>query len=242
MVSRQMALLLHDLTTEREPGLPVSPVLLRACASVLGLDGLAVSVARPGDSTELLRHTGARAAQLEDIQFTQGQGPGPEAARTGLPVAEPDLSTNHSGRWPGLVPELLGLGVRAVFAYPLALGTVRLGVLTGYRTMAGALSVEQDVDARALAQILTLMLLDQASSPKDPSAWLTETSHLHRAEVHQATGMVAVQLSVSPAEALIRIRAHAFHTGRPLLETARAILARELLLPLNHPPAGDHRP
>ncbi|MDN3028992.1 ANTAR domain-containing protein [Streptomyces sp. S.PB5] len=242
MVSSQMSQLLHDLTTKRDSGLTLPSARLRACAMVLGLDGLAVSLTQPGDSTELLRHTGERAAQLEDIQFTQGQGPGLEAARTGLPVTEPDLTTNHSARWPGLVPELLALGVRAVFAYPLALGTVRLGVLTGHRTTAGALSGEQDADARALAQRLTLMLLDRAASPHDPTVWLTETSHLHRAEVHQATGMVAKQLDVSPAEALVRIRAHSFHTGRPLLETARAILARELFLTANHPPAGDNRP
>ncbi|PWI19982.1 hypothetical protein DI272_41815 [Streptomyces sp. Act143] len=240
MVSPQMSQLLHDLTTDRDPGQPLPLTRLRACAKVLGLDGLAVSVTRPGDSTELLRYTGERAAQLEDVQFTQGQGPGPEAARTGLPVTEHDLTVNHSARWPGLVPELLDLGVRAVFAYPLALGTVRLGVLTGHRTTVGALSGEQDADARALAQRLTLLLIDRAASPDDPVVWLTETSHLHRAEVHQATGMVAKQLGVSPAEALVRIRAHAFQTGRPLLETARAILARELFLTANHPPhSGD---
>lgn len=128
-----------------------------------------------------------------------------------------------------------------MFAYPLALGTVHLGVLTGHRTTIGDLSGEQEADARALAQNLTLMLLDRAASPEDPTVWLTETSHLHRAEVHQATGMVAKQIRVSPAEALVRIRAHAFHTGRPLLETARAILARELLLTANHPPEGGKR-
>ncbi|MGY6026573.1 ANTAR domain-containing protein [Streptomyces spinosirectus] len=242
MVSARMSQLLQDLTTERKDDLPLPPARLRACAMVLGLDGLALSLTRPGDSGELLRHTGERAAQLEDIQFTQGQGPGPEAARTGLPAGEADLTNGHRDRWPGLVPDLLALGIRAVFAYPLALGTVRLGVLTGHRTSPGALSGQQDADARALAQKLTVMLLDQAASPEDPTVWLTETSHLHRAEVHQATGMVAKQLDVSPAEALVRIRAHAFHTGRPLLETARAILARELLLTANHPPQGGHKP
>jgi hypothetical protein len=241
MVSPQMSVLLHDLTDGYDADPPLSPSRLRDCAKVLGLDGLALSVTVRNGSTELLRHTGVLAARLEDVQFTQGQGPGPEAACTGLPVAEPDLVTNHRDRWPGLVSDLLGLGVRAVFAYPLALGTVRLGVLTGHRTSPGALSGQQDADARALAQKLTLMLLDQVASPEDPTVWLTETSHLHRAEVHQATGMVAVQLGVKPAEALIRIRAHAFHTGRPLLETARAILTRELILSANHPPRSGDR-
>lgn len=34
-----------------------------------------------------------------------------------------------------------------------------------------------------------------------------------RAEVHQATGMVTVQATVVPAEALVLLRAHAFVSG-----------------------------
>src|SRR5689334_21178035 len=109
MVSARMSQLLNDLTTGRDAVPPLPPARLRACAMVLGLDGLALSLTRPGDSGELLRHTGERAAQLEDIQFTQGQGPGPEAARTGVPTGEADLANGHRDRWPGLVPDLLAL-------------------------------------------------------------------------------------------------------------------------------------
>ena len=40
--------------------------------------------------------------------------------------------------------------------------------------------------------------------------------------------MVAVQLDVSVAEALIRLRAYAFGNGRPLAEVARDVVARLL--------------
>ena len=58
----------------------------------------------------------------------------------------------------------------------------------------------------------------------------------HRAEIHQAQGMVMVDLSVDLAEALLRMRAHAFQGGLPLIQVARAIIAG-LVLPSAQ--AGD---
>jgi AmiR/NasT family two-component response regulator len=49
-----------------------------------------------------------------------------------------------------------------------------------------------------------------------------------RAELFQAQGMVMVQLGVSLADALARIRAHAYATNRPLREVAADIVARRL--------------
>jgi hypothetical protein len=46
--------------------------------------------------------------------------------------------------------------------------------------------------------------------------------------VHQATGMVAVQLEVGVGQALIRLRAHAFGNDRPLTQVASAVVGRSL--------------
>jgi ANTAR domain len=51
-----------------------------------------------------------------------------------------------------------------------------------------------------------------------------------RVEVSQATGMLVVQLEVEPAEALVRLRAHAFATGRSATDVACDILDRRLRL------------
>ena len=40
--------------------------------------------------------------------------------------------------------------------------------------------------------------------------------------------MVSVQLDISVADALVRLRAHAFATDRPLTEVAREVVARTL--------------
>ena len=49
-----------------------------------------------------------------------------------------------------------------------------------------------------------------------------------RAEVHQATGMVLVQLDVTAEVALARMRAYAFVEQRLLIDIARHVVARKL--------------
>ena len=51
-----------------------------------------------------------------------------------------------------------------------------------------------------------------------------------QAEVHQATGMVAVDLKVSLPEALLRIRGYAFVHQRTLAQVAKDIIERRLWL------------
>ncbi|MFE9682887.1 GAF and ANTAR domain-containing protein [Streptomyces sp. NPDC006285] len=56
--------------------------------------------------------------------------------------------------------------------------------------------------------------------------------------VHQAVGMVMVQLGTGPEQALDRLRAHALSRGRTVTEVAREVVARTLRLR----PADDDRP
>jgi hypothetical protein len=47
-------------------------------------------------------------------------------------------------------------------------------------------------------------------------------------EVHQATGMVQVQLGANTGTALMRLRGHAFAHDLPLAEVARQVVTRTL--------------
>jgi hypothetical protein len=97
-----------------------------------------------------------------------------------------------------------------------------------YRDSAGELSDEQlsgvllAADAAALS--LLYMDTDELSLVTDDTNPRTGF-HL---EVHQATGMVQVQLNVSTEEALLRLRARAFADGRPLRDVAADVVARRL--------------
>ena len=173
----------------------------------------------------------ARMGRLEDLQFSLGEGPCRDAFDIGRPVTEPDLERRRPGRWPNYSHTALGLGARGVFAFPLSVGSARIGVLTLYQDAAGPLTHDQTADSLVVADVLaqTMMTIQARSKPSAMSDVLTDAS-AHRAEVHQASGMLAVQLDIKVAEALIRIRAHAFATDQSVADVAQLIVAHELSL------------
>jgi hypothetical protein len=212
---------------------------LTACASVLGLDGLAASLTSGQGSAELIAHSGPLTAPLEDLQYTLGLGPSADAVGLGAPVLVADLAEAGVAQWPGLPSSAQELGVRAVFAFPLQIGAIRVGALTGHRTRPGPLSGQSLVDALALADRLTLPLLAWVGEATDPAGLQQIQGHdLHHAKLHQATGMVSFELGITPADALLRLRAHAFRHRLPLLHVARAVVARDLHLSA-HPDDAD---
>jgi len=84
---------------------------------------------------------------------------------------------------------------------------------------------------RAEKPLLDLLAEDLQAAVADPDSdsW-AELNTLLRAEVSQATGMLLAQLEVEPAEAMVRVRAHAFATGRSATAVACDILDRRLRL------------
>jgi hypothetical protein len=55
-------------------------------------------------------------------------------------VLEPDLAAVPLQRWPVFTPAALELDVRAVFAVPLQIGAIRIGVLLAHRDGPGPLT------------------------------------------------------------------------------------------------------
>ena len=58
-----------------------------------------------------------------------------------------DLARPSADRWPAFAGPVLDAGARAVFGFPLQVGTVRLGALNLYRDRPGPLSDNQHTDA-----------------------------------------------------------------------------------------------
>ena len=171
------------------------------------------------------------AACILDLCYTLGEGPGFDAHQDGAPVAEPDLALPRRIRWPTFAPPAVEAGAAAVFSFPLRVGGVRLGALTLHEVRPGPLSDDQHADALAMASVVVnAILAHQADAPPGALASDLEALSDSRAEVHQASGMVSVQLDVGLAEAAVRLRAHAYAEGRPLAEVARAVVERRLRL------------
>jgi len=225
MVSTGMAEIITALSLDGSRGLAGVPAGM--CAQLLDVTGLAVSVLAPGGGNEVVWRTDEPSSRLDDLQFTLGQGPGVDAAETGEIVLEPDLATVRIRRWEMFAPAAVELGVRAVFAVPLQIGAIRLGVLLAYREAPGPMYDGALTDTLAFADAAAGALLGHGSGPGAPD-WLADQPTGYRAQVHQATGMITVQLGVAPAEALVRLRAHAFSQRRALTEVAADVVARRL--------------
>jgi len=101
------------------------------------------------------------------------------------------------------------------------------------------MSEEQFADSLVLAGLAAQAVLAmQAHASPGALATELEEGADFRFVVHQASGMVAVQLGVSVGEALVRLRAYAFGNDRLLGGVAEAIVARTLRLD-NRPPGRD---
>jgi hypothetical protein len=205
----------------------LADVAARLCAQVLGVTGIAVSVLAVDGIGELVWRTDGASVGLDDLQVTLGEGPGQDAGTSGELVLEPDLAAVPVQRWPVFTPAALELGVRAVFAVPLQIGAIRIGVLLAHRDKPGPLPGRTLTDLLVFAQAVTDALLGSATGAPEPP-WLADQPSGYRAEVHQATGMISAQLEVGQAEALIRMRAYAFSHRRALAEVAADVVARRL--------------
>jgi hypothetical protein len=166
---------------------------------------------------------------IEELQFALGEGPCLDAFATRRPVLVPDLAAGAMGRWPGYAPAVHHRGMRAVFAFPLQIGAARLGVLDVFRVEPGSLSTAEFREALTFADVaVTTLLNGQEQAPPGAVADGLDEVMGQRAELFQAQGMMSVQLGVSLADALARLRAHAYAENRPLGDVARDVVARRL--------------
>lgn len=200
--------------------------LCHAAVRLLAVSGAAVSLSTQRGLAATLGATDDLAAGLESLQVTLGVGPGLDAHHQGRAVLAPDLAGASPDRWPAFTEAALAAGARAVFAVPLRIGAIRVGVLGLYRTTPGPLSDTAFGDGVMLADFAAqaVLALSAQASPGGLGDLIDPVAL--RAEVHQATGMVAAQLGVGMDEAFVRMQAHAYATSRLIGEVATDIIAR----------------
>ncbi len=210
--------------------------LCRAAAQDLPASGVAISLHIDSGASGMAAASDAVSERVEELQFTLGEGPCVDAYTSRRPVLTDDLETAGAARWPGYAPAAAEHGVRAVFAFPLAVGASCLGALDVYRSHAGPLSPQELAGALTFATYATATLLkgQEQAGPDQPPPGL-DGAFASRFEVHQAQGMLTVQLGVGLEEALVRLRAYAFVHGRSLVAVARDVLAGVLVLERDQP-------
>lgn len=168
------------------------------------------------------------AARIDEIQIDLGEGPCWDALRTRRPILEPDLQRGGGTQWPGAREAMRALPIGAVYAFPLFVGELSVGVVDLYSEQPGRLSRQAVSDVTVLAEVASRHLLRRAlDEVHNVDAGVADGPHSRR-EVHQATGMVAAQLSIGLDDALLVLRGRAFSSGRTVSEVAADIVARRL--------------
>lgn len=203
--------------------------LCRVCAEVTGMTGAGIMLMWGDVPRGSVCTTDEVSALIEQLQYDLGEGPCVDAHQLERPVLEPDLADPSDPRWLAFAGPALDAGVRAVFGFPLRVGAVRLGALNLYRDRPGPLDGEQHADALVMADVAAeAVLLLQAEAPVGEIAAELDAGGDFQYVVHQAAGMVSVQLDVTVGQALIRLRAYAFGNDRPLTQVARDVVSRTL--------------
>jgi hypothetical protein len=205
--------------------------LCTAAARTVPACGVGVSVMNEDGMRGVAAASDPASEAIEELQFELGEGPCIDAFASRRVVLEPDLARGAPTRWLAYTPAALAHGIGAVFAFPLQIGAARLGVMDVYRTCPGTLSDESLAQALTFAEVALETLLDaQAKAAIGQAAAGLDRALDSHYVIYQAQGMTMVDLGVPLADALARLRAHAYTHDRPLREIARDIVAGRLRL------------
>jgi hypothetical protein len=190
-------------------------------AEVAGCAHVALALGRAGHAPALQAGSSPLAERAAEVEHTNGDGPTRSAVSAGRPVVTAQLGDRERSETATALAEL---GLHGAAAFPLQVGGAVLGSLTVYRDGEGALGSGQLAGLVELSSSLTELLLGLPWETDDGELVPPIDGADRVAVVHQATGMVAVQLGCDLTEALVRLRAYAFAAQQRLSEVATAVV------------------
>jgi GAF domain-containing protein len=195
----------------------------------LPIDGAAISTLGAPFGTQTVAASDARSARIDELQFDLGEGPCWQALATKLPVLTDDLRTDRNPAWPMFRAALDSTDVGGLFAFPLTIGSLDIGVVDLYSVAPGALSTADIRTATELADVTARVVLRRALGANDPDGQnLLDPQGYSRRVVHQATGMILAQLELSAVDALLLLRGYAFSEDRTVRSVSMDIVERKL--------------
>ena len=202
--------------------------LCRLAVDEMALSGCALVLMSGTEAASMLAGAGRHASTVTGLQMELGEGPCLQAFASGVPVLLPDLAEN-ANRWPAFTAAALAVGVHAEFSLPLTVGSGGIGTLDLCRDRPGMLNDEHLADALVTADIARDAVLYQQYTPGGAGlAELLDMGGTDRIVIHQATGMIAAQVNDTTSNALARLRAAAFASGRPMHDIARDVVERRI--------------
>jgi hypothetical protein len=205
---------------------PGPSALCEVCVKVLGVAGVGITLMDPKAAVAGYA-SDAVTRRLDELQFGLGEGPSVDAYSSGVAVLGLDLAGDRTGRWVGFCPPAVAAGIGSVLSFPLQVGAARVGVLTIYRAEPGMITEVLYTDLIVIGEMITRLILAwQAQAPEGMLAAELSQDDVYLAVVHQASGMISVQLDVPVGVALVLLRARSFATSRTVARVAADVVAR----------------
>ncbi|MBB5853360.1 GAF and ANTAR domain-containing protein [Amycolatopsis umgeniensis] len=220
---------LRFLASETDSAVTVEHTCV-VCGDVLEAAGVGLTLVTGGGLAEPVFATDERSRELEDLQFTLGEGPALEVLNGGMLLVVTDVTSSEAAlRWPMFAPEAIDRGVKSIIAVPIQAGAIKMGVVDCYRDLAGFPSREGQAEALVCAEAAITLAVADVDVGRPGLAEVIDLEFTeHRAQVHQATGMVSVQLCIGLGDALARLRAHAYVNDRKLGDVAEDVVLRRV--------------
>lgn len=159
------------------------------------------------------------AKQLDEMQYTEHEGPCLDAARSGLVFRVRDIE--HETRWPSYMPRAREAGARSMVSMPMNVEAKTIGALNVYSRQVDAFDA-QDV---AVAEILAghASLATQVAASLHGHRHMAEqlrTAMASRATIEQAKGIIMGTVGCGPDTAFARLVQQSQHENRKLREIA----------------------
>lgn len=206
-----------------------------ACVEGLGVRGAALTLVASSTGTRMgptLAASDPTIAMIEELQFTLGEGPALMAFTSGEPVLMEDIQEVSYTPWPAFTTTVRERApdLGALFAFPLHVGALRLGVLSLCRTDPGRIGPKVLAEALLASEAIALILVGYV--PTEPPTsfadrW-SERAAEQRIAVYQATGMLMSELGVGASAAFVLLRARAYATDTSVNEIAGEVLSGHL--------------
>jgi GAF domain-containing protein len=194
----------------------------------LPISGASVTVISSSGAQVALCASDAVAARLDELHFELGEGPQWVASTTGTVVLLPDVASVSHDRWPIFAASIGQLKVGAIFSIPIRMGAATVGAATLYRDTPGGLDEDHQSSALAIASAIASTAVQRAMTFATDDVPESVAVPALRREVHQATGMILVQLDTTATIAYSRLQAYAFAEGRTVLSVARDVVTGTL--------------
>lgn len=161
----------------------------------------------------------------DELQYEVGEGPCLSAWATGLVQRIDDTATDT--HWPEWSSAAMELGVHSMLSTPLVVRGETLGALKVYATTAHAFSVEDEHMLGLLAgATATLLSAGQTSEAPQRLSAALQAALGDRQSVDVAVGVLMERWGLDQDRARALLLETARSEQRPLLETARQVLAR----------------